>query len=78
MKRKKTHREGVDCCSAAISIEKRNLLLGLIYVHLGNTENIESATDDLTEVYTLCKGENITGPIIFEIAIRGIHCGAIT
>ena len=57
--------EGVDCCFAAISIEKRIFLLGSIYVHLGNTENIESATDVLTEVYTLCKNENITGPINF-------------
>ena len=62
---KRTPREGVDCCFAAISIEKRKFLLGSIYVHLGNTENIESATDVLTEVYTLCKNENITGPIIF-------------
>ena len=58
-------REGFDCCIAAVSIEKRKILLGSIYVHLGNTENIESATDVLTEVYTLCKNENITGPIIF-------------
>ena len=36
-----------------------------MYVHLGNTENIESATGVLTEVCTLCKNENITGPIIF-------------
>ena len=40
-------------------------MLGSIYVQLGNTENIESATDVLTEVYTLCKNENTTGPIIF-------------
>ena len=60
-----TPREGVDCCFAAISIEKRKFLLGSIYVHLGNTENIESATDVLTEVFTLCKNEKITGPIIF-------------
>ena len=43
-------REGVDCCFAAISIEKRKFLLASIYVHLGNTGNIESATDALTEV----------------------------
>ena len=60
-----TPRKGLDCCFAAISIEKGKFLLGSIYVHLGNTENIESATDVLTEVYTLSKNENITGPIIF-------------
>ena len=63
---KMTPREGVDCCFAAISIEKRTFLLGSLYVHLGNTENIESATDFLTEVYALCKVENKTGPIIFR------------
>ena len=61
-----TPSEGVDCCLAEISIEKRKFLLGSIYVHLGNTENIESATDVLTEVYTLCKNEIKTGPIIFS------------
>ena len=60
-----TPRDGVDCYFAAISIEKRIILLGSIYVHLGNTENIESATDVLAEAYTLCKNENKTGPIIF-------------
>ena len=60
-----TPREGVDCCFAAISIEKRKFLLGSIYVHLGNTENIESATDVLAEAYTSFKKENKTGPIIF-------------
>ena len=60
-----TPREGVDCCFAVISIEKGKFLLGSIYVHLGSTENIESATDVLTEVYTLGANENITGPIIF-------------
>ena len=60
-----TPREGVDCCFAAISIEKRKFLLGSRYVHLEMTENIESATDVLTVVYALCKNENITGPIIF-------------
>ena len=29
-------------------MQKRKFLLGSIYVHLGNTENIESATDVLT------------------------------
>ena len=58
-------REGVDCCFATISIEKKKFLLESIYVRLGNTEIIESATDVLTEVYTLCKNQNITGPIIF-------------
>ena len=57
-----TPREGVDCCFAAIFIKKRKFLLGSKYVHLGN---FESATDVLTEVYTLCKNENISGPIIF-------------
>ena len=38
---------------------------GSIHVHLGNTENTESATDVLAEAYTLCKNENKTGPIIF-------------
>ena len=52
-------------CFAAISMEERKFLLGSIYVHLGNTENIESATDVLAEAYTLCKIENITGPIFF-------------
>ena len=28
-----TPREGVDCCFAAISIEKRKILLGSIFVH---------------------------------------------
>ena len=60
-----TPREDVDCCFAAISVEKRKLLLGSKYVHLGNTENIESATDVLAEAYTICKNENKTGPIIF-------------
>ena len=59
-----TPRECIDCCFAAISIGKR-FLLGSIHVHLGNTENIESATNVRTEVYTLCKNEKITGPIIF-------------
>ena len=58
-------REGVDCCFAATSFEKRTFLLGSVYVHLGNTENIESATDVLAEAYTLCKNENKTGPIFF-------------
>ena len=57
--------EGVDCCFAAISIEKWIFFLGSIYVHLGNTENVESATDVLTEVNTLSKNENMVGPIIF-------------
>ena len=61
-----THREGVDCCFTAISIEKRKLLLESIYVPLGNTESIESATDVLAEANTLCKNENKTGPIIFR------------
>ena len=60
-----TPREGVDCCFAAISFEKRKFLLGSIHVHLGNTENIESATDVLAKAYTLCKTEKKTGPIIF-------------
>ena len=50
-----TPREGVDCCFAAISIEKRKLLLESIYVRLGNTENIDLAADVPTKVYTLCK-----------------------
>ena len=65
-----TPRKHVDCCSAAISFEKKKFLLGSRYVHLGNTENIESATDVLTEVYTLCKNESS------GIGIRGIHYGA--
>ena len=52
-------REGVDCCFAVISIEKKNFLVGSIHVHLGNTENIESATDVLAEEYTLCENEKI-------------------
>ena len=60
-----TPRESVDCCFAAISIEKREFLPGSRYVQLGNTENIEKATDVLAEAYTLCKNENETGPIIF-------------
>ena len=60
-----TTRESVDGCFAAIPIEKRNFLLRSIYVLLGNTENIESATFVLAEAYTLCKNENIIGPIIF-------------
>ena len=40
-------------------------LLGPIYVHLGNTENIKSTTDVLSEAYTLCKNEKKTGPIFF-------------
>ena len=59
--------EGVDCCFAAIAIEKRTFLLGSVYVLLGNTENIESDTDVLAEAYTLCKIENKTGPIIFGV-----------
>ena len=57
-----TQREGVNCCFAAISIGKRKLLLGSIYVNIGNTENIESATDVMADVYTLCKNENIIRP----------------
>ena len=61
-----TPREGVDCCFAAISIEKRKFLLGSKFVHLGNTEDIGSATADVpTEVCTFCKNENITGLRIF-------------
>ena len=60
-----TPREEVDCCFAAISIQKRIFLLGSIYVHLGNTENLKSAHDFLVEAYTLCKNRNETGPIIF-------------
>ena len=48
-----------------MSIEKRKFLTGSKHVHLGNTENIESATDVLPEEYTLCKNENKTGPIVF-------------
>ena len=70
-----TPREGVVCCSAAISNEKRTFLLGSLYVHLGNTENIESATDFLVEAYTLCKNENKTRPS--GIGIRGIRYGEI-
>ena len=62
---KKTPRKGVDYCFAAISIEKRTFFLGSIYVHLGNTENIESATNVLAEAYRFCKNEIKTGPIIF-------------
>ena len=62
---RRTPRGGVDCCFAAIPVEKTKVLLVSKYVHLGNTENIESATDVLTEVYTLCKNENLTGQIIF-------------
>ena len=53
---KLTPREGVDCCFAAISFEKRKFLLGSIYSYLGNPENIESATDVLTEVYKNLRG----------------------
>ena len=60
-----TPREGVDCCFAAVSIEKRTILLGSKYVHLGTTENTESDTDGLVGAYTLCKNENKTRPIIF-------------
>ena len=62
---KQTPRERVDCSFAAISIETRKFLQGSMYVHLGNTENIESATDVLAEAYTYCKQENKTGPILF-------------
>ena len=41
-------------------------MLGSIYVHIGNTENIESATDVMADVYRLCKNENKTRPIIFK------------
>ena len=60
-----TPREGVNCCFAAITIGKRKFLLGSIYVNIGNTENIESATDVMADVYTLCKKENKIRPIVF-------------
>ena len=40
-------------------------MLGSKYVQLGNTENIESATDVLAEAYTLCKNESKTRLIVF-------------